>query len=499
MEPDDEEDVIRLLWIGDESDVTTAMVARLDGTVEIVSVPAVPESILDHLEDSDGIVSGHNPPEMDALALLRAVRKRNTNVPFVLVPAVIAEEEVTEALNAGADACIERRNDGTQATRLARRVEREVQRYRAQQTNADERYQLQTLVETTEDVLWMFTPDWMDLLYVTDSYEDVWGQSIDELRTDSTAFLEAVHPDDRERVREAMERLSTGESIDLEYRVNAKEQFSRWVWVQGEPVFSDDAVEYLIGFARDVTERKEHERRLEESNERLEQFAYVTSHDLQEPLRTVSNYTELISEEYGDELDDEADRLIDIVVTATQRMQSMLNGLLDYSRVTTRGNEFSPVDTDEVVTDIVDDLGTLLEEHDGTVTWDELPTVMADKDQLRQLFQNLVKNALEHSGEASVEMQIRAHEDQDGYRFEVADDGPGIEERRQEKIFRIFKSTAQYQTSSQAKGIGLAICDNIVQRHGGEIWVESEPGDGSTFVFTIANTATPATATEVER
>jgi PAS domain S-box-containing protein len=247
----------------------------------------------------------------------------------------------------------------------------------------------------------------------------------------------------------------------------------------------DGEVGSLIASARDVTERVERTRQLEESNERLEQFAYVASHDLQEPLRTVANYAELLAEEYADELDEEGQRLIDVVVTGSERMQSMIEGLLDYSRVTTRGDPFEPVDSEAVVASVADDLAVLLAEHDGSLTWGDLPTVTADEDQLRQLVQNLVKNALEHSGEAPVEVEVRAEETPTHHRFAVADDGPGIAENRQEKVFRMFKSGKQYQTSSQAKGVGLAVCDNIVQRHDGEIHVESDPGEGATFVFTL--------------
>ncbi len=228
------------------------------------------------------------------------------------------------------------------------------------------------------------------------------------------------------------------------------------------------------------------ERRLAESNERLERFAHVASHDLQEPLRTISNYVELIEEEYADALDEEGRRLVDVVVTGSERMQSMIDGLLDYSRVTTQGEEFAPVDVERVVADVIDDLSLLIEEHDGTVRYGDLPTVRADGSQLRQLVQNLVKNALEHSADDEpVEIEVRATETEGGRRFAVADDGPGIEPGRQEKVFRMFKSGERYNTSSQAKGIGLAVCENIVGRHGGTIDVDSTPGEGATFEFTI--------------
>lgn len=343
---------------------------------------------------------------------------------------------------------------------------------------------LEQLTETTEDVLWLFNSDFTELQFVNDSYEEVWGREVADLQDDAMDFIEGVHPDDRDTVFGAVEQLQNGESSDLEYRVNPQEDYGRWVRVKGEPVYRDGEVVRAAGFARDITERKERERKLQKSNERLEQFAYVASHDLQEPLRTISNYTEMLAEDYADSLDEEAQRIVDVIVTGSERMQSMIDGLLDYSRVTTRGGEFESVDADEVVDDVATDLGAILEEEGGNLEWDDLPTVEADRDQLRQVVQNLVKNALEHADE-SADVEVRGTDTGESYRFEVEDNGPGIAESRQEKIFRIFKSSHQYQTSSQAKGIGLAICDQIIDRHGGDIWVESEPGEGATFVFTI--------------
>jgi len=310
---------------------------------------------------------------------------------------------------------------------------------------------------------------------------------------EGTAFAEtgwwSHDPDLQADVREWVDRAVDGEYVEFE--AEHPRPGGGEIAVEGtiRPVTDDDGtVTSLIASSRDVTERVERERQLERSNERLERFAYVASHDLQEPLRTVSNYVELIADEYGDDLDEEGRRFVDVVVTGSQRMQSMINGLLDYSRVTTRGEELEPVDSEAAVDGAVDDLGVMLDEREGGVEWDDLPTVAADGNQLRRLFQNLVTNAFEHGGDDPVHVEISATDAGDAgdaYRFAVADDGQGIAENRQEKIFRIFKSGTQYQTSSQAKGIGLAVCDNIVQRHGGEIWVESDPGEGATFYFTI--------------
>ncbi|MFC7124820.1 PAS domain S-box protein [Halovenus rubra] len=306
--------------------------------------------------------------------------------------------------------------------------------------------------------------------------------------------IDLYHPEDRATMQDAVEQATTeGEPYDEEVRIVRPDGEVRWTRARGEPRYEDGEIVGVRGTFQDITEQKTRESQLRESNERLEQFAYVASHDLQEPLRTISNYTEILAEDYAEDLDEEAQRFIDVVVTGSERMQSMINGLLDYSRVTTRGGEFEPVETEEVIADTVADLEIMLDEHDGTVETGDLPTVEADGNQLHQVFQNLVKNALEHSGEDPATIEIRGSEEPNQYRFEVEDDGPGIAESRQEKIFRIFKSGEQYQTQSQAKGLGLAICDNIVRRHGGEIWVESELDDGATFVFTISKDKEDAT------
>jgi PAS domain S-box-containing protein len=319
----------------------------------------------------------------------------------------------------------------------------------------------------------------------TGSVERLLGVDSATFRGTFGAFLDRIHPEDRAEVTRAATTVDADETFEVECRIQREGKDDIWAEIRGQVVADDGGGEHVVGTVTDVTDRKERERKLEESNERLEQFAYVASHDLQEPLRTVSNYVEILAEEYAEELDDDAREFVDVASTGCERMQSMINGLLDYSRVTTRGQDFEPVDSEAAVEGIVEDLDVMLAEEDGTVEWESLPTVQADPDQLRQVFQNLVKNALEHSGEDPVAVRIRATEDPDAYHFEVEDDGPGIDPKRQDDVFRIFNSGKQYQTSGQAKGIGLAICENIVQRHGGDIWVESTPGEGTTFHFTV--------------
>jgi PAS domain S-box-containing protein len=262
--------------------------------------------------------------------------------------------------------------------------------------------------------------------------------------------------------------------------------------------FSDadlNLVRILAGNAEAALERAEreqelatHRQELERSNESLQQFAYIASHDLQEPLRMVSSYVDLLETEYGEELDGEAREYMDFAVDGAERMQAMIEALLAYSRVQTQGEEFTRTDTAAVVDETRRDLSLRIEETGAEVRASHLPTVEADRTQLGQLFQNLIENAIDHAGDGMPTVEITAQEGDESIEFAVADDGVGIPEADQERIFEIFKSGHRGSEVPGGTGIGLAVCERIVHRHGGDIWVDSAPGDGATFRFTIPKT-----------
>ncbi len=259
-----------------------------------------------------------------------------------------------------------------------------------------------------------------------------------------------------------------------------------------------------IVVVQDISDRKKanealarYAAELERSNQELEQFANVASHDLQEPLRMVASYVQLLAKDYGGQLDQEADEYIGYAVDGAKRMQRLIEDLLAFSRVGTRGQQFQPVDCNQVLQDVLCSLKLAIDESGAVVTYGPLPTILGDRGQIHQTVQNLLANALKFRADTPPHVHISAThhaggntqagpgvEDRPSWVFAVQDNGIGIDQQYAERIFDIFQrlqSRAQYSGT----GIGLAICKKIVERHGGRIWVESTLGCGATFRFRL--------------
>ncbi|WP_336038066.1 PAS domain-containing protein [Halobacterium yunchengense] len=262
----------------------------------------------------------------------------------------------------------------------------------------------------------------------------------------------------------------------------------------GERSFGEEDVNFVQSVANVLAaavERHRHDREreqlvaeLEASNERLEQFAYAASHDLQEPLRMVSSYLSLVERRYGDELDADGREFVEYAVDGADRMQEMIRALLEYSRVETRGGDFEPVDLEAVFADVRRDFEVRIAETDATIHAGPLPTVRGDADQLRQVLANLLGNALEYSGDDPPEVWVSAERDGDEWVVSVRDDGVGIDPEHADRVFEVFERLHTHE-EHPGTGIGLALVERIVERHGGDVWVASEPGEGATFSFTV--------------
>jgi PAS domain S-box-containing protein len=263
------------------------------------------------------------------------------------------------------------------------------------------------------------------------------------------------------------------------------------------PMQTDDGM-LVTSIVRDVSDRRRVEQQLRQtaealehqtaelirSNAELQQFAYVASHDLQEPLRMVASYTQLLARRYQGTLDSDADEFIAFAVDGAKRMQALINDLLTYSRVGTQGGEFQPTNVGAVVDRVIADLAAAIADAGATVTRGDLPTLLVDPVQMGQLFQNLLSNAIKFRGEDSPRVAITAAREGSGWRFAVRDNGIGIAPAYADRIFVIFQRL-HTREEYPGTGIGLAICKKIVERHGGQIWVDSRPGNGATFIFTL--------------
>jgi PAS domain S-box-containing protein len=223
---------------------------------------------------------------------------------------------------------------------------------------------------------------------------------------------------------------------------------------------------------------------LERSNKELEQFAYVASHDLQEPLRMVASFTQLLEKRYKDKLDPDAGEYIKYAVEGANRMQQLINDLLTFSRLGTRGRPFESCDCQSVLGKVIANFRRVIDENQALITNDDLPVIMADETQMIQLFQNLIGNAIKFRRKDSPRVHISARKKADEWIFSVRDNGIGIDPQYKERIFIIFQRLHDKEKYT-GTGIGLAICKRVVERHGGRIWMESELDKGSTFYFTI--------------
>ena len=258
-----------------------------------------------------------------------------------------------------------------------------------------------------------------------------------------------------------------------------------------EIISKTGALEGFLGIARDITELKRGQAILEQtaselkrSNEDLEQFAYVASHDLQEPLRMIASYLQLLERRYKGRLEAEADQFIDFAVGGATRMQTLIRDLLTYSRIGVHRKDPQPVDVSATVRFALENLKIAIGEKEASIVVDPLPTVVGEPTLLIQLFQNLIENAVKFCAEASPRVHISATREGAEWVFSIADNGIGIDPQYLEHVFVIFKRL-HGRDHYPGTGIGLAICKKIIDRHGGRIWAESRPGKGTAFKFSI--------------
>jgi PAS domain S-box-containing protein len=308
-------------------------------------------------------------------------------------------------------------------------------------------------------------------------------------------WLKAVHPEDRSRSWELWASFIRGERdyYDVEYRLRRADGEYRWFKTRGIPIRDEKGrTVKIFGSCTDIDDKIRAEEslramsaELQRSNRELEQFAYLVSHDLREPLRTISGFLNLLRKKYLGRLAPEAVEFIHYAVDGADRLDRMIRDLLEYSRIERQEMTFRPTPLFDIWLAAVENLKFLIDETGARITHDPLPAVRGDASQLVRLLQNLISNAIIYCKDRKPEVHIGVVSQGDSWRISVQDNGIGINPDDQERIFQVFQRL-HTQKEYPGTGIGLAICQKIIERHGGRIWVESEPGKGSTFYFTLS-------------
>jgi two-component system, chemotaxis family, sensor kinase Cph1 len=331
--------------------------------------------------------------------------------------------------------------------------------------------------------------EWSDLIY------DIHGIAPGEFPGTVEAFASLVHSEDREAVSEALSAALSGRSdYHAEFRTVRPDGAIRWIYTNGRVVFENGQPARMFGSMLDLTESKAAaealalaNRELRRANEDLNQFAYSASHDLREPLRMISLYSQLLKRKYGSQLDEQANQYINYAASGAQRLGSLLRDLLEYGNAIGAGSAASSeqVDMDEALQSAISNLQVAMQESGAVVTRGDLPVISWRNSHAIQVFQNLVGNAVKYRHpERPPHIEIAAERHANSWHFSVSDNGIGVDTRYHERIFGIFKrlhAAHEYEGT----GIGLAICQKVVERNGGRIWLESEPDRGSTFYFTV--------------
>jgi len=364
------------------------------------------------------------------------------------------------------------------------------ERKKAEENIEQSEKKFRALIESSHDGIGMLNEKGV-VMYVTPSAAKIDGFSSEDLI--GKVGMGQVHPDDMPNAMKMMEDSFKNPGIPVYSQHRILHKKGHWVWTEGTMTnfLHDPAINSMVVNFRDITQRKVAElelsaqnRQLLTMNRELEQFAYVASHDLQEPLRSLISFTDLLKTEYKDLLDKKGEQYLIFIQKSSKRMQQLVKDLLDYSRIG-KEKELVSVNCNELLEEVVSDISFSVKESHAEVTVNNLPVINGYKTELRQLFQNLLSNSIKFSlKDKAPVISVSAIKQDKEWIFSVTDNGIGISADDQYKIFVIFKRLHN-RNEFEGNGIGLAHCKKIVEMHGGHIWVISKPGEGSTFNFTI--------------
>jgi PAS domain S-box-containing protein len=478
----------------DDFDIVARELRRAGFTARCLRVETEEEFRIQLEANPDIILADYMLPKFSALGALKALQESSLDIPFIVLTGAVNEETVVDCMKRGAaDYLLKDR-----LTRLGPAVKRALEeselrrQKRVSETafrKSNERFQ--QLVETTNVIPWEFDLETWRFIYVGPQAVTILGHAVEEWYKEG--FWGAhVYTEDRDALyRLRGSRDASPKDYDFTCRMLTSNGSTLWLHCVVKVATCDKCTRILRGFMVNITELKatqeslaRHAADLAASNAELQQFANVASHDLQEPLRMVSFYTQVLAKRYKGKLDADADEFIGYALEGATRMADLIKHLLKYSRVSARRPDFTPTCCEAAFEESMANLQLAVENSGAVVTHDPLPVVPADSSQVGQLLQNLIANAIKFHSGAAPHVHVSACENRAEWVFSVKDDGIGIEPQYFDTIFGIFQRL-HAREEYPGSGVGLAICRKIIERHRGRIWVESEPGAGSTFCFTI--------------
>lgn len=490
--PDDRESYIRALK--KVNDTNYNYVEAEDGKTGLKTVTTQP---------FDCVLLDYSLPAMNGIEVLKNIRRLHPFIPVILLTGQGNETIAAEAIKEGAYDYLVKSTVNSDVLHNAIKVsitqsvlKRNIAdiKYQMQQKTlelalSEERYEL--AVRGMSAGLW----DWnveTNELYWSKQFMDIIGINENGFRHHYDEFANRLHPDDREATEKALfNHLCNHTIYNVEYRMRCND--GNYVWIQacGQAKWNEDGIAVrMVGSVNNISDRKKLEieregfiAKLTESNSELERFAYICSHDLQEPLRMISSFTQLLEKHMAGHMDDKSRHYMGYITNGATQARKLISDVLNYARIDHESEMLTDVECEAVLANVLRDLSPRIEETGAKITHDRLPVVHLQQTHLRQLLQNLLGNALKFCSEAP-EIHISVIDQGKYYCFSVRDNGIGIATEHMEKIFTIFQrlhSTERYPGT----GIGLALCKKLVQKYGGEIWVESVPEKGSTFYFTL--------------
>jgi len=423
----------------------------------------------------------------DGLEVVELIRDLRPDCPIILFTASAGNDLWNEALRLQVDGYVAKSSEGFVELPAAVRAALFRARRRALATAKDAPYR--RLVEGLPVGVVVSTATG-EILEANPAFAAMLGLPSPETMTRRTFTEFFAQPSVASNWRSQIEASRTVGNLDVQ--LQRADRSLMWVRISSWAVESGSSgvrqvqsiIEETEEFHAAQGELARRSQALARSNAELEQFAYVVSHDLQQPLGMVSSYLELLDKEAGGELEGEAKDYLDRAVRGADRMQEMVDAVLGYARVDTRGREFTAVDLAAILDEVVEELADAIDDTSAVITHDDLPTVVGDGAQLHQLLHNLLTNAIKFVGERPPRIHVTSTTEDGGWRVSVRDNGIGMEADTAERIFVMFQRLHTHD-EYPGTGIGLAICKRIVERHGGKIWVESQPLRGSTFIFTL--------------